>query len=49
MHASDPPALAFANTVNKSDAPAVAYATVYPLSMLLRIVTAQALVVFFVR
>ncbi len=44
---TDPPALAFANTVNKSDAPALAYATVYPLSMLLRIVTAQALIVFF--
>lgn len=46
---TDPPALAFASTVNKSDAPALAYATVYPLSMLLRIVAAQALVVFFVR
>jgi putative transport protein len=44
---TDPPALAFANAINKSDAPAVAYATVYPLTMLLRIVVAQLLVVCF--
>jgi putative transport protein len=41
---TDPPALAFAGAISKSDAPAVAYATVYPLSMLLRITAAQALV-----
>lgn len=40
---TDPPALAFASTVCKSDAPAVSYATVYPLTMLLRIVAAQLL------
>ncbi len=44
---TDPPALAFANTVNNSDAPSVAYATVYPLTMLLRIIIAQVLVLFF--
>jgi putative transport protein len=46
---TDPPALAFANSVNNSDAPSVAYATVYPLTMLLRIVIAQLLVLIFCR
>jgi putative transport protein len=46
---TDPPALAFANAINNSDAPSVAYATVYPLTMLLRILVAQLLVVFFAR
>ncbi len=41
---TDPPALAFANAVSRSDAPSVAYATVYPLTMLLRIMSAQLLV-----
>ncbi|MBU3666087.1 MAG: putative transporter [Chthoniobacterales bacterium] len=41
---TDPPALAFANAISKSDAPSVAYATVYPLTMLLRIISAQILV-----
>jgi putative transport protein len=41
---TDPPALAFAGLITQSDAPHVAYATVYPLTMLLRIVAAQALV-----
>lgn len=34
---TDPPALAFAGTVTGSDAPSVSYATVYPLTMLLRV------------
>ncbi|MBE2287311.1 MAG: putative transporter [Prosthecobacter sp.] len=38
---TDPPALAFATTMARCDSPAVAYATVYPLTMLLRIVVAQ--------
>ena len=42
---TDPPALAFAQETTGSDAPAVAYATVYPLVMLLRVFSAQ-LVVF---
>ena len=41
---TDPPALAFANTISKSDTPSVAYATVYPLTMLLRILSAQLMV-----
>ncbi|HEY6560435.1 MAG TPA: putative transporter [Polyangiaceae bacterium] len=41
---TDPPALAFATNVTRSDAPSVTYATVYPLTMLLRIVVAQILV-----
>jgi putative transport protein len=41
---TDPPALAFAQQTTKSDAPAVAYATVYPLVMLLRVFTGQLLV-----
>jgi putative transport protein len=41
---TDPPAMAFATQMAKSDAPATAYATVYPLSMVLRIVCAQVLV-----
>ena len=44
---TDPPALAFANSITGSDAPAVGYATVYPLTMLLRIVVAQLLIIFF--
>jgi putative transport protein len=41
---TDPPALAFASNISRSDAPMVSYATVYPLTMVLRIVSAQALV-----
>jgi putative transport protein len=40
---TDPPALAYANTVASNDRAAVAYATVYPLTMFLRIFTAQIL------
>ena len=46
---TDPPALAFANAVARSDAPSVAYATVYPATMLLRIVVAQVMVLVFAR
>ena len=41
---TDPPALAFANSVTQSSAVSVAYAAVYPLVMLLRIISAQILV-----
>jgi len=41
---TDPPALAFANNAAGSDAPAVTYATVYPLVMFLRVVAAQLLI-----
>ncbi len=44
---TDPPALAFANSIAQCEAPAVAYATIYPLVMFLRIVTAQMLVMLF--
>ena len=46
---TDPPALAFANNLAKSDAPTLAYATVYPLTMLLRILCAQVLTLTLVR
>jgi putative transport protein len=46
---TDPPALAFANGMAGNEAPATAYATVYPLTMLLRIVLAQVLVVLLCR
>jgi len=46
---TDPPALAFAGALAKSDAPSVAYATVYPLTMLLRILSAQAFALTFCR
>ena len=41
---TDPPALAYSNKVAGNDAPSVAYTTVYPLTMFLRILTAQVLV-----
>jgi putative transport protein len=41
---TDPPALAFASNISCSDAPTVSYATVYPLTMVLRILSAQLLV-----
>jgi len=44
---TDPPALAFANSLTGSEAPSVAYATVYPLTMLLRVVSAQIIVLVF--
>ena len=44
---TDPPALAYANNSTGSDAPAVAYSTVYPLTMFLRVVSAQALMLCF--
>ena len=44
---TDPPALAYANASCSKEAPAVGYSTVYPLSMFLRIFTAQIVVLFF--
>lgn len=41
---TDPPALAYANNSTGNDAPAVAYSTVYPLTMFMRVVAAQALI-----
>ena len=45
---TDPPALAYANNTSTGrDAPAVAYSTVYPLTMFMRVVAAQALILCF--
>ena len=41
---TDPPALAYASSSTGNDQPAVAYSTVYPLTMFLRVVAAQALI-----
>ena len=41
---TDPPALAFANQTAGNDAPAIGYSTVYPLTMFLRILTAQIII-----
>jgi putative transport protein len=46
---TNPPALAFASNIANSNAPSVAYATVYPLTTLLRILFAQILVLAFFR
>jgi putative transport protein len=44
---TDPPALQFAESVTESEAPLIAYAAVYPLVMVLRVVAAQVLVILF--
>ena len=44
---TDPPALAYSNATAGNDAPAVSYATVYPLTMFLRVLAAQLLILFF--
>lgn len=41
---TDPPALAYATNTTGNDEPAVAYSTVYPLTMFMRVVVAQALI-----
>lgn len=38
---TDPPTLAYANTISEKDSSAIAYSTVYPLAMFLRILTSQ--------
>jgi putative transport protein len=43
------PSLAFTQTMTPSEAPAVAFATVYPLTMILRVLLAQLIVLIFVR
>lgn len=43
---TDPPALAYSNATAGNDAPSVGYATVYPLTMFLRVLTAQLLILF---
>jgi putative transport protein len=44
---TDPPALAYANITAGNDTPAVSYATVYPLTMFLRVIVAQLMILFF--
>ncbi len=46
---TDPPALAFAGNISGSEGPALAYATVYPLTTLLRILSAQVLAIVIFR
>ena len=43
---TDPPALAYANATAGNDMPAVSYATVYPVVMFLRVLTAQIFILF---
>lgn len=44
---TDPPALAYGNKVANNDSPAVAYSTVYPLTMFMRVIVAQILILCF--
>jgi AspT/YidE/YbjL antiporter-like protein len=44
---ANPMALTYANTTVSDDEPSVAYATVYPLSMFVRVISAQLLIAFF--
>ena len=46
---TDPPALAYGNKVANNDAPAVAYSTVYPLTMFMRVIVAQVIVLCFLE
>ena len=41
---TDPPALAYANKTAGNDTPSVAYSAVYPLTMFLRVITAQLII-----
>lgn len=43
---TDPPALAYSNETAGNSAPSVSYATVYPLTMFLRVLTAQLMILF---
>ena len=44
---TNPPALAYSSEQTTTDAPSVGYATVYPLSMFLRVLAAQMLILIF--
>ncbi|MFI3290307.1 MAG: putative transporter [Opitutales bacterium] len=44
---TNPPALAYSNGISSTDLPAVSYSTVYPLTMFLRVLSAQMLILFF--
>lgn len=43
---TDPPALAYATSMVGNDSPSITYATVYPLTMILRVLLAQLIVLF---
>jgi putative transport protein len=45
---TDPPALAYATEITETDAPAITYASVYPLTMVLRVIAAQILVMILI-
>lgn len=45
---TDPPALAYSNSIAGNDAPSISYSTVYPLTMFLRVILAQILILVFV-
>ena len=45
---TDPPALAYSNSISENDAPAVAYSTVYPLTMFFRVISVQILILLFI-
>ncbi|MBE6232304.1 MAG: putative transporter [Bacteroidales bacterium] len=45
---ANPIALNYANSITKSDEPSAAYATVYPLSIFLRVISAQIIIMIFV-
>jgi len=45
---TDPPALSYAGSIANNDQPAVSYSTVYPLTMFLRVILAQLLILAFV-
>lgn len=45
---TDPPALAYSSSIAPNDQPAVAYSTVYPLTMFLRVIMAQILILLFI-
>ena len=44
---TDPPALAYGNKIANNDQPAVAYSTVYPLTMFMRVIVAQVMILCF--
>ena len=44
---TDPPALAYSTQTASNDAPAVGYSTVYPLTMFLRIISGQLILLIF--
>jgi putative transport protein len=45
---TDPPALSYSTSIANNDQPAVSYSTVYPLTMFLRVIIAQILILAFV-